>query len=53
MVREAAADRKRGLEQVLLLLTEALDLLDGCAAPPQAAAHIEMALAEIRRSTTA
>jgi len=50
MRRETAADRKHGLEYVLLLLTEALDILDASTVKPEAAAHIEMALSEIRRT---
>ena len=39
---------KAGLEQSIRLVGQALDILDACNAPPQIAANLEMALAEMK-----
>lgn len=50
MPRNYSADTHRGLNQAHQLLTEALDILDACKAPPSIALNVEMALAETKRA---
>jgi hypothetical protein len=42
--------RQKALRRVAAMVTEALDLLDAHQGPPEAAAHIELALQKIRGS---
>jgi hypothetical protein len=42
--------REKAIKRALVLATEALDLLDAHDGPPEAAAHIEMALQKLRSS---
>lgn len=39
---------KAGLEQSMRLVGQVLDILDACGAPPHIAAHLELALMEMK-----
>lgn len=50
MPRKSPAHVQRALEHAYQLLTQALDLLDACKAPPGIAPHLELALSEIKQA---
>jgi hypothetical protein len=43
-------DTKAGLRRSIDLVGHTLDILDGCGAPPHIAAHLELALSEMKRA---
>ena len=48
MTRSNKEDRRAAVRRALALVTEAMDLLDAHGAPPDAAAHLELALEKLR-----
>jgi len=43
--------RKAALKRANALMTEALDLLDAHSGPPEATAHLDLALQQVREAT--
>lgn len=48
MAEENSDSRSRSVERAVLLVTQALDLLDAYGGPAEAAAHLDLALRTLR-----